>query len=70
MCGMAGLVGIQIPCDEASMRVRSMYDAIVHRGADSDGYGVADGAALGMHHLIANATPCFAWSARKRRSRR
>lgn len=51
MCGIAGFVGIRIPDDEAAKRVRSMCDAITHRGPDSDGYHVADGVALGMRRL-------------------
>ena len=51
MCGIAGFVGIQIPHDEAAMRLRAMCDAIAHRGPDSDGYHVADGVALGMRRL-------------------
>src|SRR5438034_6155022 len=47
MCGIAGFVGMQIPCDEAARRVRAMCDAIAHRGPDSDGYHIADGEALG-----------------------
>src|SRR5947199_6729200 len=51
MCGIAGFVGMQRPCDEAARRVRAMCDAIAHRGPDSDGYHVADGVALGMRRL-------------------
>ena len=51
MCGIAGVVGIEIPHDEAARRVRAMCDAIVHRGPDSDGYHVADGVALGVRRL-------------------
>jgi len=51
MCGIAGFVGIQIPKEDASMRVRAMCDAIAHRGPDADGYHVADGVALGMRRL-------------------
>jgi len=51
MCGIAGFVGMQIPCDEAARRVRAMCDAIAHRGPDSDGYHIADGVALGMRRL-------------------
>src|SRR5438132_11881884 len=51
MCGIAGFVGMQIPCDEAARRVRAMCDAIAHRGPDSDGYHIADGVALGMLRL-------------------
>src|SRR5216117_3438922 len=51
MCGIAGFVGMQIPCDEAARRVRAMCHAIAHRGPDSDGYHIADGVALGMRRL-------------------
>jgi asparagine synthase (glutamine-hydrolysing) len=51
MCGITGFVGIQIPHDEAAMRLRAMCDAMAHRGPDSDGYHIADGVALGMRRL-------------------
>ena len=51
MCGIAGFAGGRIPSEEAGVRVRAMCDAIAHRGPDSDGYHVADGAALGMRRL-------------------
>src|SRR5436853_1849527 len=51
MCGIAWFVWIQIPHDEAAMRLRAMCDAISHRGPDSDGYHVADGVALGVRRL-------------------
>lgn len=51
MCGIAGFVGIQIPQEEATVRVRAMCDAIAHRGPDAEGYHLADGVALGMRRL-------------------
>ena len=51
MCGIVGKVhaDIQNPVDEHT--VRSMCDAIVHRGPDEDGFFFEGGAALGMRRL-------------------
>jgi asparagine synthase (glutamine-hydrolysing) len=50
MCGIVGIVGSERrPVDEAVLR--SMNDAIRHRGPDDDGYLVRDRAALGMRRL-------------------
>jgi len=51
MCGIVGKVhsDIQRPIDEQT--VRSMCEAIVHRGPDEDGFFVEGGAALGMRRL-------------------
>ena len=51
MCGIAGFAGIGLPAEEAPGRLRAMCDAIQHRGPDSDGYFVGDGAAMGMRRL-------------------
>ena len=51
MCGIVGKVhaDIQNPIEEHT--VRSMCDAIIHRGPDEDGFFFEGGAALGMRRL-------------------
>src|SRR5207245_563998 len=50
MCGIVGIVGSSShPVDEAV--VRSMNDALWHRGPDDDGYLVRDQVGLGMRRL-------------------
>jgi len=50
MCGIVGIVGsADRPIDEAVLR--SMNDAIWHRGPDDDGYLVRDRVGLGMRRL-------------------
>ena len=51
MCGIAGFAGMNLPAQVAKERVKSMCDAIVHRGPDSDGYFVDRTAAMGMRRL-------------------
>jgi asparagine synthase (glutamine-hydrolysing) len=51
VCGIAGFAGVALPSGEASTRVRSMCDAIEHRGPDSAGYFVNADVALGMRRL-------------------
>ena len=51
MCGIAGFAGWQLGADDARRTVRSMCDAIVHRGPDDSGYFVAPEVALGMRRL-------------------
>ena len=55
MCGIAGFVGRPgAPAwqdGSASARLRSMCDAIHHRGPDEWGSRVSDGAAIGMRRL-------------------
>lgn len=51
MCGIAGFAGMQMPTEEAGMRLRAMCDAIAHRGPDAEGYHIVDGVALGMRRL-------------------
>jgi asparagine synthase (glutamine-hydrolysing) len=50
MCGIVGIVGSSgCPVDDAVLR--SMNDAIWHRGPDDDGYFVRDRVGLGMRRL-------------------
>src|SRR5688572_25015389 len=50
MCGIVGIVGAPArPVDDAV--VRSMNDALWHRGPDDEGYLVRDQVALGMRRL-------------------
>src|SRR5216110_2073756 len=51
MCGIAGFAGWQLGNEEARRTVRTMCDAIVHRGPDDCGYFVAPEVALGMRRL-------------------
>jgi asparagine synthase (glutamine-hydrolysing) len=51
MCGIAGFAGMGLPAEEAASRLRTMCDAIQHRGPDSDGYFVDPVVAMGMRRL-------------------
>ncbi|OLB91764.1 MAG: asparagine synthase (glutamine-hydrolyzing) [Actinobacteria bacterium 13_2_20CM_2_66_6] len=51
MCGIAGFAGWPLGDEEAARTVRTMCDAIVHRGPDDSGYFVAPEVALGMRRL-------------------
>jgi len=51
MCGIAGFAGWRLDADGAARTVRTMCDAIVHRGPDDSGYFVAPEVALGMRRL-------------------
>src|SRR5436190_3410698 len=51
MCGIAGFAGWPFGDEEAARTVRTMCDAIVHRGPDDSGYFVAPEVALGMRRL-------------------
>ncbi|MCH9695857.1 MAG: asparagine synthase (glutamine-hydrolyzing) [Gammaproteobacteria bacterium] len=51
MCGIAGFSGFDYPAERSAELVRSMCDAIEHRGPDDDGYLVANGVAMGMRRL-------------------
>src|SRR5467141_1393061 len=51
MCGIAGFAGWSLGTEEAGRTVRTMCDAIVHRGPDDSGYFVAPEVALGMRRL-------------------
>src|SRR5580765_1196476 len=51
MCGIAGYLNVD-PLQPADGSVlRSMTDALVHRGPDDEGFHVGDGVALGMRRL-------------------
>ena len=51
MCGIAGFAGWPLGTEDAARTVRTMCDAIVHRGPDDSGYFVAPEVALGMRRL-------------------
>src|SRR3989449_1190204 len=51
MCGIVGFAGWRLDADGAARTVRTMCDAIVHRGPDDSGYFVAPEVALGMRRL-------------------
>lgn len=51
MCGIAGWLGSAANEDGAVQRLRSMCDAILHRGPDDRGEFIGDGVALGMQRL-------------------
>ena len=51
MCGIAGFVGAHRSAIPAAVELRSMCDAIAHRGPDDAGYHVRPGVALGMRRL-------------------
>jgi asparagine synthase (glutamine-hydrolysing) len=51
MCGIAGFAGWSLGSEDAARTVRTMCDAIVHRGPDDSGYFVAPEVALGMRRL-------------------
>jgi asparagine synthase (glutamine-hydrolysing) len=51
MCGIAGFAGWPLDAEQAARTVRTMCDAIVHRGPDDSGYFVAPEVALGMRRL-------------------
>ncbi|HYC61471.1 MAG TPA: asparagine synthase (glutamine-hydrolyzing) [Thermoanaerobaculia bacterium] len=53
MCGLTGFAGVPRSADELRAVVRSMSDAIVHRGPDDSGECIeaADGIALGFRRL-------------------
>ena len=52
MCGIAGLAGFAPQAkDRAAAQVRTMCEAIRHRGPDGDGFFADDGIALGMRRL-------------------
>src|SRR5438105_6079758 len=50
MCGIAGFVGWS-PKQDVATALRSMCDAIRHRGPDDSGYFIKPGVALGMRRL-------------------
>jgi asparagine synthase (glutamine-hydrolysing) len=51
VCGIAGFAGWPLDADDAARTVRTMCDAIVHRGPDDSGFFVAPEVALGMRRL-------------------
>jgi asparagine synthase (glutamine-hydrolysing) len=51
MCGIAGIVGPNLPQEELRARLSQMCDAIWHRGPDEDGQFAVAGVALGMRRL-------------------
>jgi asparagine synthase (glutamine-hydrolysing) len=51
MCGIAGIVSTEPGAKQDVQTVRSMCDAITHRGPDDEGFYVKDGAGLGMRRL-------------------
>ena len=51
MCGIAGFYHAERGREASAELLRSMCDAIVHRGPDSDGVFCQDGIALGMRRL-------------------
>jgi asparagine synthase (glutamine-hydrolysing) len=51
MCGIAGFAGLQLGQADARAKLRTMCDAIRHRGPDSDGYFVDAEVAMGMRRL-------------------
>jgi len=51
MCGIAGFAGHNQSDAEAMHTIRTMCDAIRHRGPDADGYYVTEDVALGMRRL-------------------
>ena len=51
MCGIAGFVGTRASAESAAEQLRSMCDAIRHRGPDDAGYLVDGTVALGMRRL-------------------
>ena len=51
MCGIAGYVNLDPYRHAEPTLVRSMTDALVHRGPDDEGFHVQRGVALGMRRL-------------------
>src|ERR1051325_2778349 len=51
MCGIAGFVGSRGPQAQDATLLRTMCDAIAHRGPDDEGFFVDNGVALGMRRL-------------------
>src|SRR3954470_12280653 len=51
MCGIAGFFGFDLSGDRACATLRSMCDAIQHRGPDDEGYFADAGVGLGMRRL-------------------
>ncbi len=51
MCGIAGLFHVDVPKPVDPARVRTMIDAIAHRGPDGEGIWTAPGVGLGHRRL-------------------
>ncbi|HEY8176702.1 MAG TPA: asparagine synthase (glutamine-hydrolyzing) [Gemmatimonadaceae bacterium] len=51
MCGIAGFFGFDLSAEKADVVLRSMCDAIRHRGPDDEGYFAEPGIGLGMRRL-------------------
>ena len=51
MCGIAGFFGFDLSAEKADVVLRSMCDAIRHRGPDDEGYFAEAGIGLGMRRL-------------------
>jgi asparagine synthase (glutamine-hydrolysing) len=51
MCGIAGFFGFELSADAACGVLRSMCDAMRHRGPDDEGYFTDPGVGLGMRRL-------------------
>lgn len=50
MCGFAGYRGRSLPQDEAEQVLRSMGDALAHRGPDDSGYWLGGSGTIGLSH--------------------
>src|SRR5205809_2744131 len=51
MCGIAGFFGFDLSAERTDAVLRSMCDAIRHRGPDDEGYFAEPGIGLGMRRL-------------------
>src|SRR5437867_11177844 len=51
MCGIAGYINTDLSRPADPRILRSMTDALVHRGPDDEGFHVQGGVALGMRRL-------------------
>ena len=52
MCGICGFASLAASTsDSLQHRIRTMTDALIHRGPDDQGHWVADGIAIGMRRL-------------------
>ena len=51
MCGITGVIDPRMSSSEIRRTLQRMADAIVHRGADEEGFFVADGVGLAIRRL-------------------
>lgn len=51
MCGITGLINVEITNEEMEHWLHKMTDVIAHRGPDEDGFFIKDGVGLGMRRL-------------------